>query len=294
MYRPHMHHLAFTGIMSVHCLPNELLLYVTELCDRTSGLAFTRTCHRLLNLLSCKRRCVLLVTPIRMQFGMLTWLNQVLDDPHMVRMGALSLDYRVPLEFNHLQFGFLFTLHRAMTAFHTVRLVIQNSPMSTVGLIHALQNMRAGGSLTLDLSYHRGITAVQINALWSIALRLSVFRLKLHNTDIDDATMDGIAHSIDTAEHPIAWTTLKLGLAHNCISDRGMSILVNSIAKCPNLKDLILNLSYNVIHGPDKMNVFMASVSHIPSVRIKLDSDCWDTNLSALKSVDPVPDHWRK
>jgi hypothetical protein len=280
--------------MSVQRLPEELLLYVTDMCGRIGVLAFARTCHEWQNILRCKRRCVLLATPIRIQSGMLMWLNNLLDGSHPVPMSKLSLEYRVSEEFTHLQSAFLFTVFRAMTAFHSIELVIQNSPISIVSLVHALQNIQTGGVLVLDLSYHRGVTSTQIKALWTIAVRLSVFKLKLHNTDVDDATVVQIAHSIDTSPHPVVWTALKLGLSHNFISDRGLSTLIKSIGKCSNLKDLNLNLSYNDIVGPNKLDVCMASVGHIPSVRIKLDSDCWDTDLSTLTSTTSTPDHWRQ
>ena len=151
-----------------------------------------------------------------------------------------------------------------------------------------LQTLQPGGHLSLDLSYQSSVSTSTMHPLWTAALRLSTFRLKLHNTDVTDALVEDLAQaihaSLDTS-HPVAWMTVKLGLAHNFITDRGLLALAESVGKCPRLKDATLNLSYNDIRRPDKMDVVSRCMGHIPTLRIKMDSDCWDTEPCTLQSA---------
>jgi hypothetical protein len=275
--------------MNVVHFPDDLFSSIVGLCDGAMRRALANTCRRMRTLINPKRHCRLVASPVRIQSGMFVWLYEYMKHtPPTGRMGALSINYVVSPPFSEGDLGFFTIVALAGTIFHNLRLVIQNSPLSMVRLTNALQSLQPGGQLVLDLSYQSAVVASKMHPLWTAALCLSTFRLKLHNTDVTDTLAEDIARAIHASldtPHPVAWKKLKLGFSHNFITDRGLLALAESIGKCPHLKDVNINLSYNDIRHPDKLSVVSQFMGHIPALHIKMDSDCWDTELCTLHDV---------
>ena len=272
--------------MRIVCLPDELWSTIVDACDGVMRRALANTCRRMRHQTNPKRHCRLVANPVRIQAGMFVWLfNYMTHAPPNGRMGALSINYVVSPPFSQQESGLFTIVACAATFFRSLRLVIQNSPLSMVRLTNMLQGVQPGGHLALDLSYQSAVVPAAMRPLWIAAVRLSGFRLKLHNTDVTDTLVEDLAQAIhatlDTS-HPVAWVSVKLGLAHNFITDRGFLALAEGVGQCPRLKDVTINLSYNDIRRPDKLEVMKHCMGHIPTLRVKLDSDCWDTNMCTL------------
>jgi hypothetical protein len=216
--------------MVFQLLPDEVLLYMADICGATIVRSLAVTCHHLRVLLQNKQRHVLIANPVRILSGQFVWLNDYIrrwmgvdDNSVHGRLNSLKLVYAVQSTQYNTQSAFLQTLCLVVDAFLDVTLVIQNSPLSMPAFVQSMSTLSEGGRLALDLSYHIGITVGNLRPLWKYLFRLSELRFKLRNTDITDAVLIDLAQTIDSlvAENqPIQWVALKLGLAHNMITDQ--------------------------------------------------------------------------
>ena len=72
---------------------------------------------------------------------------------------------------------------------------------------------------------------------------------------------------------PVAWRELNLGLAHNLITDEGLTAMIHSLGRCPQLVQLTLDLTdNNNIRDPEKLDTLACVLGHIPALHIKLDA----------------------
>ena len=289
--------------MTLLSLPDDVFLHMSGICGPFVVRVLGVTCRHFRCLLWSKQRHVLLANPVRIISGQLSWLSEHISshmvceaewpNPSMVqRLGALKLVYTVSRHYD-TQAAFLATVSVAVRVFSDVTMVIQSAPLFIPAFVRAMSTLAGGGRLVLDLSYHEGLTAAALKPLWKPLLQLSELRLKVRNTDINDAVLFDIAQNITLSleeNQPIVWTAVKLGLAHNMITDRGMTALVQSLGRCPQLTDLTLDMSYNDVTGAEKLRTVHNALRHIPSLRIKLDSDCWDADvLSIGGGGEPCP-----
>jgi hypothetical protein len=76
-----------------------------------------------------------------------------------------------------------------------------------------------------------------------------------------------------------------LKYAARCCTDYGMAALVRSLGRCTCLRQLTLDMSYNDITGTGKLCIVSEALRHIPSLRIKLDSDCWDADVLSVRDA---------
>ena len=248
---------------------------------------FNSTLQRFRQLFCHSRHLVMVATPTRIQSGMFHWLERCVsgnaggvDGPPMAALTIVLPDmhdkdyksYCQGYELRH-QTEFLSAVQMAVAAIPAVKLIIgQHVPLSL--LADWMQTKACGKGLFLDLSdwVVRDLTA----PIWATLVQLSGLQLKLHGGDMydDDNVVLGMVCAIEASlatDHPVAWREVGLGFARNSITDTGLTSMIRSLGRCPQLVQLKLDLTESQrIQNPEKLDRLVGALGHIPSLHIKL------------------------
>ena len=125
---------------------------------------------------------------------------------------------------------------------------------------------------------------------------MSKLQLKLDGTRASDNVILGMVCAIEaslTTDQPVAWRDVKLGLARNLITDEGLTSMIRSLGRCPQLVRLTLDLTENQdIRHPEKLDRMLGALGHIPSLHIRLDTLFCYIPLKQTSDEDmlPMPD----
>ena len=228
-------------------------------------------------------------------------------------MGALTIvlpDMPVDHQGHHesrcltRQTEFLRAVRVAAAAIPIVKLIIGLCvPLSLSLLADALQSLACGGHLVLDLSdrvvyqnQQHLITLHTARPLWATLVQLTVLRLDLDGLSVKNNVVLGMVCAIEasltrigpfpvpclqemcpilswTTNQPVAWRDVKLGLSRNSITDEGLTRMIQSLGRCPQLVQLTLDLTFNQhIRHPEKLDRLLCALGHIPSLHIRLDT----------------------
>ena len=297
--------------MPFHDISADVWLCIAGHCDGVASNCIAATCKRFRQAFRHYRHFVLVATPARIQLGMFQWLQRYIvantnadvdgppvgyltivlpkmpdydddlgdsDDVSVSDSDASDPENR-PRPYAHER-EFLSTVCMAVAAIPNIKLVVgHHSPMSLSRLADAMQKFARGGCLVLDLSHlvDYDLTAFHLGrSMWATLLRLDRLHVKLENTNADDRLVRGLVSAVEASlisKHPVAWRDLTLGLAHNLITDQGLTLMIHSLGRCPQLAQLTLDVSRNkqIQHPDDKVATIVDAVGHIPSLHIKLD-----------------------
>ena len=173
--------------------------------------------------------------------------------------------------------------------------LVIGAPLALSSLADAMQSFVTGGRLCLDLSnwyMHDLIALYDGRPLWAMLVRLSGLRLILDGTGASDEVVLGMVCAVEASlltDQPVAWRDVNLGLARNLITDNGLTAMIRSLGRCPQLVQLTLDLTENdKIRHPEKLDMLACVIGHIPVLHIKFDARFCHIPLKSTRD-DPIP-----
>ena len=217
----------------------------------------------------------LVVTPGRVLHGqMLPWFVR----HHVAKVEKLRIMYQIPEGFNMMSMGILNCLGQCSSLKCLSIHVSDNAmPVSVLGAV--VGSLGCLKQLSLVFRMRNDLDKVSLQPLVMAGVHCKHMRLSMNMCDIGDDVLQMMADVVE--RHPPKWECVRISLKHNLITNTGVLLLVNILAKCHLLRTLHLDLSYNRL-SPSECAPILGN-KNMRQCTLKLDGDVFQFSFLKLQ-----------